>query len=340
MNISIVFAHFKTGKMSAYTVSQLLKYKGNHNIEILICDNNERDGSIEYLSPFKEEIKIYKYPNDKLQSHGIAYNMLFEHVSNEWVLCLESDSYATKNGYIDYYQQIIENGYDMATSYLKLSGGSFGHVAGGLYKKSLWQEMKQYCDSMPYKYFPNMSMRDNFPMHTMVHESILDQFLDNPEDWIELSNEYKPYSRKLAEEKLFHYSPTCGPFHDGRGGRQESIHTFGQRNAETEAPYAIYNEKWQKIIGRIGEEPGQALYYWAKAKEKKIFHIPTEVHWLPGKENQQQEYTLNEAGIRHEWAISAYHNYTPDNEKDVALYKQSIPDKLYNSLPEHQKIKL
>lgn len=338
MNFSIILCHFKTGKMTAYTIAQILKYKGDHEIEILICNNNAGDGSEKYFEPFKDQIKVFDYPKDKLQSHGAGYNFLIPHVSSNYFITLESDSYPTKEGYLDYYQQIIEGGYELAASYLKLSGGSFGHPAGAIYKKSLWEEMKQYCDSMPYKYFPNMAMRDNFPMHLMVHESILNQFLDNPEDWIELSDSYKPYSRKLAEEKLLHYSPTCGPFHDGRGGRQESIKTFGQRDVGTETPFAIYNEKWQKIIGRIGEEPGQAMYYWALAKGKKVFHIPTEVHWLPGKENQQQEYTLNEAGIRHAWGVSAYHNYTPEGDEEVARIKQALPDQLYETLPPNQKI--
>lgn len=342
MKFSIILCHYRTGKMTAFTIAQILKYKGDHEVEILICNNNAGDGSEKYLEPFKDQIKIFDYPKDKLQSHGIGYDYLIPHVSNSNFITLESDSFPTKSKYLDYYKSIIDAGFDMATSYLELSGGNFGHPAGGIYSKALWEEMKQYCDTMPYKYFPNMAMRENFPMHLMVHESILDQFLDNPDDWIELSSAYKPYSRKLAEEKLFHYSPTCGPFHDGRGGRQESIRTFGSRWTLSEAPYAVYGEgeKWPKIIGRIGMEPGQAMYYYAMAKNKKVFNIPTEIKWLPGKENQQQEYTLNEAGIKHLWAISAYHDYTPENEKETALLKQSIPDQLYETLPPNQKIQL
>jgi hypothetical protein len=75
------------------------------------------------------------------------------------------------------------------------------------------------------------------------------------------------------------------------------------------------------------------------AKGYNIFHIPTETKWLPGKEGQQQEYTLSEANIRHLWAISAYHG-TDLNDGDVAKIKQTLPETLYETLPEHQKIKL
>jgi hypothetical protein len=176
-------------------------------------------------------------------------------------------------------------------------------------------------------------------MHTMIHRDYVDQVLENPEDWFELSDDYKPYSRKLAEEKRDHYKPVCGVFHDGRGGRQEHIKTFGGRTWESEAPFALYSPKWQKIIGRVGEEPGQALFFLSVALGKKWFNIPTEVRWLPGKENRQQEYTLNEAGIKHLWGVSAYHNHTPVGDEEVARIKQSIPDVLYETLPPNQRIK-
>jgi Glycosyl transferase family 2 len=337
MQITVLIPHWRTLKMTAFTVSQYLKYKGDHDVDIIVIDNSYPDESIKGLAPFKDQITIINNTSDKLSSHGIAYDMAMEHVKSDWVLTSESDSYPTAP-FVEYYLNLIEGGYDLSVSLLPLSGGCYGHPAAGLVSKKLWQECKEYCDSLPYKYFPNMMLRNNFSMHAMVHESILDNFLDNPEDWMELSDSYKPYSRKLAEDKMLHYSPVVGPFHNGMGGRQESIHTYGQRNELTDSSYILYNSKWQKLIGRIGYEPGQFLYYYAIATGKKVFRIPTYTQWLPDKENQQQEYTLNEAGIRHEWAISAYHDYTPDNEKEVALYKQSIPDKLYETLPPHQKI--
>lgn len=338
MRISIMFCHFKTGMMSAYTVSQILKYKGNHEVEILICDNNSGDGSIEYLKPFEKQIKIFDYPKGITQSHGCGYDMLVPHVSNEYFITMESDSFPIKDGYLDYYENIINQGFDCGGSLLTLSGGSYLHPAGAIFKKNLWEEAKKYCDELPYAYFPNMLLRENHSLHTMIHETILDQVLENPEDWFELSSDYKPYSKKMAISKLENYRPVRGPFHSGMGGRQESIRTFGSRNLESDPQFVIYNNKWQKIIGRIGYEPGEWFHFYNVATGKKIYYIPTVVKWLPGKEFQQQEYTLTESHIHHCWGVSAYHGYTPVGDDSVASIKQLLPEKLYSTLPQQHKI--
>src|SRR4030066_2215807 len=104
--------------------------------------------------------------------------------------------------------------------------------------------------------------------------------------------------------------------HNGMGRLQESVRTYGRRNPESEVPNILLDNR-AKIIYRIGYEPGQFMYYWMLAKGYNIYSIPTEVKWLKGKENQQQEYTLNAAGIKHIWGVSAYHG-TELNDGDVA----------------------
>lgn len=337
MKFSIILCHFRTGKMTAYTISQILKYKGDHEIEILICDNNAGDGSIEYLKPFMEHVVVHGYPKDKLQSHGIGYDFLFEYAHNEWIIALESDSFPVQDGWLDFYVRLINDGYDGAVSLLQLSGGKYGHPAGGLYRRSVWVDAWKYCKHLQYYYFPNMAMKDSFSSHIMIHESIVRNMLSAPGDYIELAEGYKPYTPSIAKEKWLHYFPTVGPMHNGMGRVQESVRTYGGRNPETEVPNVLLDNR-AKIIYRVGYEPGQWFYYWMLAMDYKIFHIPTETKWMPGKEAQQQEYTLTENGVKHLWAISAYHDYTPENEKETAIYKQSIPDQLYSTLPEHQKI--
>lgn len=338
MNFSIILCHWRTGKMTAYSISQIVKYKGNHNVEILICDNDAGDGSYEYLRPFEKYIRYFEYPKDKLQSHGIGYDFLMEHASNEWVIAMESDSFPVREGWLDYYVRLINQGYDGAASLLQLSGGKYGHPAGALYRRSVWIEAWKYTRTCEYLYFPNIAMKGNLACHLMVHESIADVFMKSPEDYIELSGSYKPYSAELAREKLVHYAPVCGVFHNGMGRLQESLQTYGLRNIETEVPNILLDNR-AKMIYRAGYEPGQHLFYWQLAKRKRIAFIPTETKWLPGKEGQQQEYTLTENGVKHLWAISAYHDYTPENEKDVAELKRSIPDQLYDTIPENFKIK-
>lgn len=339
MKFSIILCHYKTGMMTAYTVAQILNTKGSHEVEILICDNNCDDGSIKYLEPFKDQVTIVPYPKDKLQSHGIGYDVLFEMASKEFILALESDSFPTKEGWLDYYEKLVHDGCDAAGSFLSLSGGHYMHPAGALYKRSVWLEAYRYSQTLQYAYFPNMAVKESFSCHLMVHNDVLHEFLKCPEDYIVLSDSYKPYTEPMAIKKAEHYRPVVGPMHNGMGRVQESVRTYGQRNPETEVHNVMLDNK-AKLIYRVGYEPGQWFCYWMLANHKLTYSIPTETKWLPGKECQQQEYTINEAGIKHLWAISAYHDYTPENEKETALYKQSVPEQLYNTLPEHQKIEL
>lgn len=340
MKITILIPHFKTGKMTAYTISQLLKHKGEHELNIVVIDNNAGDGSVKYLEPFSKHFTYLPYPNDRLQSHGIAFDFALElnYVNTGYFITLESDSFPIQDGWLDYYEYLVSQEVDCAGSILQLSGGSYLHPAGALYKKSNWDKAIYDCSNIPYAYLPNIATKEGFDSHLMVHDSIFAKFMKNPDDYIELSSSYKPYVLRLGYEKLAHYSPIgLGVFHNGMGNRQESIKTFRDRSIASEADTLTFDNK-QKLIYRIGAEPGQWFSWWHAHNKKSINSIPTEIKWLPGKENQQQEYTLNEAGIKHLWAISAYHGYTPENERDVALLKQSIPDLLYETLPSSQKI--
>jgi uncharacterized protein YwgA len=101
----------------------------------------------------------------------------------------------------------------------------------------------------------------------------------------------------------------------------------------------ILVENAKKIIFRVGLEPMQYLYYYSVRMRKKIFEIPTEIKWMEGRENQQQEYSLTESGIKHLWAISSYTERGSKDVEDVYELKRSLPEKLYATLPEHQKIK-
>jgi hypothetical protein len=336
MKFSIILCHWKTGMMTAFTISQILKHKGRYDVDILVLNNNAGDGSEKYLEPFMDKVNYFEYPKDKLQSHGVGYDVLVNLIKNEYFICLESDSFPTHN-WLDYYERLIQDRYDCAGSLLKLSGGTYIHPAGALYRRTIWQEAMDYCNQTQYHYFPNMCRFEGFDFHTMVHKSISNAVLSSPEDYMELAEGYKPYFPQKAEQKAIHYLPVVGPFHNGMGRYNESIKTYGLRNMGSGEIDVMLDNK-QKLIRRVGAEPGQWFSYWQKAMGYKIFEIPTDVHWLPGKENQQQEKTVMENGLTHLWGISAYHNTTL-NDEDVAKVKQSLPEQLYNSLPEHQKIK-
>lgn len=337
MKLTIIIPHFASGKATAYSVSQFLKYKGDHELSIIVGDNRPGDGSIKYLEPFINDVVIVNYPTDKLQSHGILidYILSLGMVHTDYFMTAESDSFPTKE-FIDYHKRLIDAGGDAAGSVLRLSGGEYLHPCGAVYKKSVWEEAKKYCDVIPYSYFPNIAMKSGFASHLMVHNSILSDFIAEPEDFIELADGYKPYSAILAESKRQHYSVVVAPFHNGMGDRNEDVKTYGERTVISESANTILGNK--KLIFRVGLEPGQWYHYYMEAMNKKIFRIPTEVKWLPGREGQQQEYTEMENGFRHCWAGSSYLDMKGTEMNDVYEFKKNQIEELYNSLPEHQKI--
>lgn len=336
MKVSILIPHFKS-KITVYTISQLIKCKGRHEIEIFVINNNSGDGSEKYFECFKDDIHYLEYPKDVIQSHGVSFDWVLPKVTTEYFITIESDAFPTNNKWLDYYEDLINKGYDAAVSVLKLSGGTYGHPCGGLYSKKVWQEAKRYCNEVQYAYFPNMSVSGGFDCHLMAHRDIVFDLLDNPYDYIELAEGYKGLNRAQILGRLVYYSPVVAPFHNGMGRLNESLKTYGLRNIETEVPNILLTDK-PKTVNRIGMEPGQWLFYWLLASDKKVFQVPTETKWLPNRENQQQEYTKMENGFQHIWAGSSFLDMKDTDYNDVYEFKKSQIDELYNSLPENQKI--
>lgn len=342
MNFSVLIPHFKS-KITAYSVAKFIEYAEGEDVEIIVIDNSYPHDSIKHLAPFRGNIKIYTDLSDQISSHGIAYDRVVPLLQNQWFITAESDSFPTKP-YLNYYKAIITQmksegvgKYEAAGSKLKLSGGEFVHTCGALYNTFLWRDAMAYCKKMPYTYFPNMSNFNGFASHLMVHDDILNDFLSEPEDFIELSDSYKPYSAELAMKKARWYKPVVGPFHNGCGNNHEYLNTYGFRTIESEAKNILLNNKL-KLINRVGSEPGQWLSYYMAACGMSVFEIPTETKWMNGRVNQQQEYTLNEAGIKHIWAGSSYLDMKGTEMNDVYEFKHNQVDELYNSLPDHQKI--
>src|SRR5690349_2880551 len=137
MNFTILVPHYKTGKMTAVCVHKLLESTG-HKIKIIVINNSGED--IEELHRFGKKIKILAYPQDKLQSHGIAFDFAMPYVKDEYFITVESDSFPTKPDWLDYYAALVDRGYDAAGSLLKLSGGEYMHPCGAMYRKSAYEE--------------------------------------------------------------------------------------------------------------------------------------------------------------------------------------------------------
>lgn len=337
---SIILPHYKTWKMSFYTIHQLLKFRGKHQLDIYVVDNNPTDGTAENLKFFGNKIRILPYPAGKMQSHGIAYDFAIPHLRTELFITIESDSFPTEENWIDWYEQLNEQGYNSAGSVLELSGGQFVHTAGAFYKKSIWQKAKRYVDEMEYAYFPNISMKENFPCHLLVHESVLDQFIANPGLFVSLYKDYELSTPELLQKKLKEYEPIGrGVFHNGAGRSQEAFSTYQQRNViQARDEQEVLMDNKYPFIARMGYEPGQWFNYWLLANKHNVYNIPTKTVWLPNRENQQQEYTISEAGFKHLWAVTAYNDATDPGLKDIIDHKKNQMEELYNSIPANERI--
>ena len=349
MRISILIPHYKTWKMTFYAIYQTLKCRGRHQLDIYVVDNNPTDGTAENLKFFGDKIRILPYPADRLQSHGIGYDFLVPHLRTEVFATMESDSFATKeNGeWLDYID-ILSKEYDSAGSLLTLSGGHFIHTAGAFYKKSVWQKAKRYVDNVEYTYFPNIAMKDGFPCHLMVHDSVMDQFIADPGKLITLADEYKAHQEKGGSlpfylgRKAAEYRPIGGGvFHNGIGNRDESYYTYRERHASIEESgerHFILQDNKKPLIWRMGMEPGEYFCFWMLANNHNIYDIPTETFWMPGRENQQQERTVMENGFTHLWAVTAYNDATDPALMDIIRHKKDTMEELYQSIPAKERI--
>lgn len=340
MRISILIPHYRTWKMTFYAIHQLLKCNGRHQQDIYVVDNNPGDGTAEKLKFFGDKIKVLPYPSHLLQSHGIGYDFLVPHLRTEVFATIESDSFPTKESgeWLDWIELLIKDGYDSAGSCLDLSGGQFVHTAGAFYKKSIWQKAKRYVDEIEYAYFPNMAMKEFFPCHLMVHNSVLDQFMQNPSMFISRAPEYENKDEDYFAKKLAEYMPIGrGVFHNGMGSSDESYSTYQFRTVVTERENILLDNKWPFRI-RLGMEPGQWFCYWMLANKYKPYAIPTETIWMPNRENQQQERTEMENGFVHLWAVTAYNDATNPELMDIIEYKKNMMEELYNSIPANERI--
>lgn len=331
MKFTILLPHYKTFQMTAYTLRKLIEFKGKHEIEIIVIDNCPSDRSGKQLRELYPRVSFINYPEDKMQSHGIAFDYVIPIIQNEWFITIESDSFPTKDNWLDRYEAIIARGYDAAGSLLTLSGGRYMHPAGALYNKKVWEEASDYCRQIQYTYLPNMAMYENFPCHLMVSDRMFRDFCNNPAKYIILHDSYKNDTALAISEKAIKYEPVTKPFHNGMGQFNEAYSTYAARTDQTD-PAGIILKNDTDFIYRMGYEPGQWLCYYMLATGKKLFYIPTKTKWMPGRENQQQEYTINDVGFKHLWGVSSYYKCETDGFQDITAFKAKQVEELYQSI--------
>lgn len=332
MKITVIIPHYCTGKMTAFAVSKLLKHSTKHDLRIIVVDNSPHDRSIEFLTKtsLHDHVHVVTRNPDMMQSHGIALNQAIPYVDTEYFITAESDSFPERDDWLDMYGRLISDGVDLAGSELRLSGGRYIHPAGALYRKSNWLEAQTCCMelSQRYHYVSNAVGSEDFKYHLMVRTHVWKDLIQSPEKFgLSLTG-----SPSDLESRRVQYLPVCAPFHDGRGFLDERLQTYGQRTIESDSPFISSYACSPETVRRVGYEPGQWFCYWHASRGKKLFRVPTEVKWLPGRVDQQQEYTLMENGFRHLWGVTAYRDVTDAHLQDIATSKRNTVEALFESI--------
>ncbi len=281
MHFTILLPTYKTGDMTAYSIRRMLECRGRHTINIIVIDNGNGIGMDEL--PDDPLVRILPYPTDRLQSHGIAFDFALQTIPDlisECFITVESDSFPMDDRWLDHMEGWANQGWDMVGSKLKLSGGTYIHPAGAMYRKKNWSEAMETVRGYGYHFYETLLP----PCFHVMSRDIVDG----------------------AEDKKKRFLPIAeGVFHQGMGFNDEALETYGNRNMESEPP-TILPRSGNDRYTRMMYEPGQWFAYWHAATGKRIKEVPTKIQWLPNRENQAQEYTLMENGFKHLWGITAY----------------------------------
>lgn len=353
MDVTILIPHWRIGKTTAYAVAKVVEHSKNHNVKIVVIDNSIGDRSIDHilLTNLRHHCTVIHYPAGLLQSHGIAFDFAIKQglVQTKYFITLESDSYPTHDRWLDYYEDLVNtHAPDIAGSKLQLSGGEYIHPCGALYKIDGWYAANAYCIGLNgmFYYFPNMIIKEGFKCHAMVRRKMIDEDFGHlnihvhDSGWA-FAEEYDRLQKAQVLEKALTYQPVTGPFHNGMGKLQESITTYGARSLVTGIQDLILGDV-DDVVLRIGYEPGQMLsYYLCGAPGFKCMSIPTTGKWLTGRIGQNQEYTIMESGLRHEWGITAFNDQRTDADPAVQAvidFKMNRLNELYESLPADSKL--
>lgn len=324
MKFSILILTYKTPKMTAYCLHQIFKHSHRHEIEVVVIDNGQGEG-IEGLGMYPT--KLITYPSDVMQSHGIAFDYALRngHVTHEYFITLETDAFPVHDGWLDYYENLLNQGYESGGSFLRLSGGYFMHPTGAMYRQRTYKEADSYVQNhIMYSYYPNIAMKEGHPTHLMVRRDFKPEFLKDPEKYIKIRTQDLGYDFNAKE---LEYMPVAkSVFHQGMGNEQERFTTYGQRTKGS-----VYLNNEDKLIYRMAYEPGQWFSYFME-NQKKVFNIPTETIWMKGRVNQQQEYTLSQSGVKHLWGVTAYRGVIDEAVRDITKFKEETVNELYESI--------
>ena len=104
-NISIIILNYNNKAIIEKCVDSLLNYNRRYKYEIIIIDNQSKDGSYELLQKKYKNIKLYRNSKNGCSS---GRNLGVANSKKDYIMFLDSDQYATNFYWLDNYIEILE----------------------------------------------------------------------------------------------------------------------------------------------------------------------------------------------------------------------------------------
>lgn len=282
--ISVLISHWKNWKWLPIAISNLKQY-GFSGIpfEILVADNSPGHPSIKSLTetPLGEGVKIIQ-GDPELPSHGQGYSLCYEQSEGSHIFTVETDSFPTRHGWFEPYIKASVDA-DYIGPHMSLAGGVFIHPCGALVDRKVVEAAKKWQASHEDWWFcPAMGISlglSGRAYHVVAHKEFLDGRAINDQH----RKEMMVWRR-------------AGPWQEMRAFSGDTFENYMHRtSAKLEPePFVLAHKK-------IGYEPGQWLYYFAKESGFRCLSADHSIEWIPGFTNRQAAQSTVFGGFTHVW---------------------------------------
>jgi hypothetical protein len=322
--VSILIPHFKTWRWTSACIHLFKHYGFSLPYEIIVCDNSPGHPSIKCLTETElgEGVTIVEGQAD-FPSHGKGYFKAYQKAQGDWIFTAESDSFPTRHGWGEGYIKAAEH-HDFIAPLMPMAAGAYGHPAGALVKRNVLDAHQEWRNAQKeWLFVPDGARAFKYSdegYHLVVKEDTLCL-----KDW--------PPGHDSLLKSIELWRDDVGPWQEMRSFDDDNFKTYGQRTGIQNWQPAGKNHHL-----RIGYEPGQHLWYFAKSHGVKCMEAPLHIEWMPGRTGQQASYSDVFGGFRHVWAgTSAFCDGIPAHTKE---HKMQQMNQHFAQLPEHIRTKV
>lgn len=322
--VSILIPSYKSFRWIAVCINQFKKFGLPVESEIIVCDNSPGHPSIKALTETSlgEGIKIV-YGNPDFPSHGQGYQKAYESADGDYIFTAESDSFPTRMGWFDEYVKASAS-FDYIGPEMPMGGGTYIHPAGALTHRGVIHAAEEWqANHKDWAFVPGAGAKlktSDRAYHVVV---------------------YKPWLEDLglvdAElRKEINLWGNVGVWQEMRCFDEDTFENYMHRKGIT---------NWEPVpnkfsYNKIGFEPGQWLSYFAQSHGFKCLKAPTYIHWMPGREGCQAEYSTVFGGFMHVWGGTVCHVSKKDMSHEVVASKKSKCDRYFHELNKDDRAKI